>query len=190
MTTALIIVDVQNDFTEGGALAVKGGNVTAAAITEHVRHNRSRYATIVASRDWHSPNGDNDGHFASKPNMVTTWPPHCVQGTTGAAYNPALETSLIDVQVYKGDGTPAYSAFEGTTPGGATLLDVLHRANIDAVHIVGIATDHCVRATALDAVANGFAVSVLSDLCVGVSPTTTIAAVAEMSAAGVDVTVA
>ena len=190
MTTALIIVDVQNDFTEGGSLAVKGGNVTATAITAHVRQNPGRYATVIASRDWHSPTGDNGGHFASKPDMTTTWPVHCVQGTTGAAYNPAIETSLIDVQIYKGDGVPAYSAFEGTTPGGASLLDVLVKAKVDAVDIVGIATDHCVRATALDAIANGLRVNVLSNLCVGVNPATTIAALAEMSAAGVNVTFA
>lgn len=187
MTNALIVVDVQNDFTEGGSLGVKGGNVTAASITDYIRTHKSGYSLVIASRDWHSPDGDNGGHFADKPDRVTTWPRHCVQGTTGAAYNPALESELIDVQIYKGDGKPAYSAFEGNTPGGATLDEVLTTAKVRHIDIVGIATDHCVRATALDAVAKGCTVTVLVDLCVGVMPDTSIAAVAEMVAAGVNI---
>ena len=187
MTNVLIVVDVQNDFTEGGSLGVKGGNVTAASITAFIRAHKSGYTRVIASRDWHSPDGDNGGHFAAIPDMVTTWPPHCVQGTAGAAYNPALESELIDVQVYKGDGRPAYSAFEGNTPGGASLHDVLRKAKATHLDIVGIATDYCVRATALDAIAKGYTVTVLADLCVGVAPITTIAAVAEMSAAGVNI---
>jgi len=187
MANVLIVVDVQNDFTEGGSLGVKGGNVTAASITEYIRARKSHYAQVIASRDWHSPDGDNGGHFAAKPDRVTTWPRHCVQGTTGAAYNPALESELIDVQIYKGDGKPAYSAFEGHTPGGASLDGVLRKAKARHLDIVGIATDHCVRATALDAIAKGYTVTVLVDLCVGVSPDTTIAAVAEMAAAGVNI---
>lgn len=187
MTNALIVVDVQNDFTEGGSLGVKGGNVTAASITDYIRTHKSGYSLVIASRDWHSPDGDNGGHFADKPDRVTTWPRHCVQGTTGAAYNPALESELIDVQIYKGDGKPAYSAFEGNTPGGATLDEVLTTATARHIDIVGIATDHCVRATALDAVAKGYTVTVLVDLCVGVMPDTSIAAIAEMVAAGVNI---
>ena len=182
---ALLVVDVQNDFTEGGSLAVKGGNVTATAIADYVRGNRGKYAVIIASRDWHSPNGDNGGHFAAKPDGVSTWPPHCVQGTTGAAYNPAIQTALIDVQIYKGDGVPAYSAFEGQTPGGATLDDVVKRAGVTHIDIVGIATDYCVRATALDGQRAGYAITVISDLCVGVSSDSSIAAIREMADAGV-----
>ncbi len=185
---ALLIVDVQNDFTEGGSLAVKGGNVTATAITDFVRENRGEYSLIIASRDWHSPTGDNGGHFAAKPDGVTTWPPHCVQGTTGAAYNPAIETSLIDVQIYKGDGVPAYSAFEGQTPGGAPLDGVLKKAGVSNVDIVGIATDYCVRATALDAQRAGYAVRVFSNLCVGVNTDSSIAAIREMADAGITIT--
>lgn len=182
---ALLVVDVQNDFTEGGSLAVKGGNVTATAIADYVRENRGLYALILASRDWHSPSGDNGGHFAAKPDKVTTWPPHCVQGTPGAAYNPAIETALIDVQIYKGDGVPAYSAFEGQTPGGAHLDDVLKKAGVTHIDLVGIATDHCVRATALDGQRAGYAVTVFSDLCVGVSGDSSIAAIREMADAGI-----
>lgn len=184
MPTALLVIDVQNDFTEGGSLAVKGGNRTAAAITDFIRASKSSYALVVASRDWHSPDGDNGGHFAAKPNFVDTWPVHCVEGTPGAAYNPALESSLIDVQVYKGSGSPAYSAFEASTPGGTELIDVLRKHKVSAVDIVGIATDHCVRATALDARKAGLSVTVLLDKCVGVAPDTTIAAVNEMREAG------
>jgi nicotinamidase/pyrazinamidase len=183
--TALIIIDVQNDFTEGGSLAVKGGNRTAAVITEYVLATRGNYEHVIASRDWHSPNGDNGGHFASKPDYLTTWPVHCVEGTPGAAYNPALRTDLIDVQVYKGNGSPAYSAFEASTPGGTPLADVLTKSGVTEIELVGIATDHCVRATALDGVAAGFGVTVLLDKCVGVGTTTTMAAVNEMRAAGV-----
>lgn len=187
MTRALLVIDVQNDFTEGGSLAVKGGNVTAAAITEFLRANRSRYAVVIASRDWHSPDSDNGGHFSSKPDKVETWPPHCVQGTTGSAYNPALETSFIDVQIYKGDGTPAYSAFEGSTPGGANLAAVLAKHGVDQIDIVGIATDYCVRATALDGRSAGYSVTVLADLCVGVGTDSSIAAIREMAEAGVTI---
>lgn len=182
---ALLVIDVQNDFTEGGSLAVKGGNVTATAIADYVRGRRGHYSLVIASRDWHSSTGDNGGHFAAKPDRVSTWPPHCVQGTTGAAYNPAIETSLIDVQIYKGDGVPAYSAFEGQTPGGATLDAVLAKAGVSHIDIVGIATDHCVRATALDGLKAGYAVTVLSNLCVGVSPDSSIAAIREMADAGI-----
>ena len=187
MTRALLVIDVQNDFTEGGSLAVRGGNVTAAAITEFIRSNRSGYTVVIASRDWHSPDGDNGGHFSSKPDKVETWPPHCVQGTTGAAYNPALETSYIDVQIYKGDGTPAYSAFEGSTPGGAKLTEVLAKHGVDQLDLVGIATDYCVRATALDGRSAGFGVTVLADLCVGVDTDSSIAAIREMAEAGVTI---
>jgi nicotinamidase/pyrazinamidase len=182
---ALLVIDVQNDFTEGGSLAVKGGNVTATAITAYARDHRDQYALIIASRDWHSPTGDNGGHFAAKPDWVSTWPPHCVQGTTGAAYNPAIETALIDVQIYKGDGVPAYSAFEGLTPGGATLDSVLAKARVSHIDIVGIATDHCVRATALDGLQAGYEVTVFSNLCVGVSPDSSIVAIREMADAGI-----
>ncbi len=187
MTNVLIVVDVQNDFTEGGPLGVKGGNLTATSITAFIRAHKSGYSRVIASRDWHSPDGDNGGHFAAKPDMVTTWPRHCVRGTTGSAYNPALESELIDVQVYKGDGSPAYSAFEGNTPGGASLHDVLRTAKASRIDIVGIATDHCVRATALDAVDKGYSVTVVADLCVGVDQVASIKAMAEMAAAGVHI---
>lgn len=189
MPRALLIIDVQNDFTEGGALGVDGGAAVAAAITAHVRAHADDYALVVASRDWHDATGDNGGHFATDapPNFVTTWPVHCVAGSTGAEYHPAIDASLIDVHVRKGQGVPAYSIFEGTTDESGTLVELLDERGIDEVDVVGIATDHCVRASALDALAAGRRVRVLSDLVAGVAPDPSAAALAEIVAAGGEV---
>jgi nicotinamidase/pyrazinamidase len=189
MPRALLIIDVQNDFTEGGALGVDGGAAVAAAITAHTRTHADEYALVVASRDWHDATGDNGGHFATDaaPNFVTTWPVHCVAGSTGAEYHPAIDASLIDVHVRKGQGVPAYSIFEGTTDEGGTLVGLLDERDIDAVDVVGIATDHCVRASALDALAAGRSARVLSDLVAGVAPDPSAAALAEIVAAGGEV---
>lgn len=189
MPRALLIIDVQNDFTEGGALGVDGGAAVAAAITAHVRAHADDYALVVASRDWHDAAGDNGGHFATDapPNFVTTWPVHCVAGSTGAEYHRAIDASLIDVHVRKGQGVPAYSIFEGTTDESGTLVELLDERGIDVVDVVGIATDHCVRASALDALAAGRRVRVLSDLVAGVAPDPSAAALAEIVAAGGEV---
>lgn len=189
MPRALLIIDVQNDFTEGGALGVDGGAAVAAAITAHVRAHADDYALVVASRDWHDAAGDNGGHFATDapPNFVTTWPVHCVAGSTGAEYHRAIDASLIDVHVRKGQGVPAYSIFEGTTDESGTLVELLDERGIDEVDVVGIATDHCVRASALDALAAGRRVRVLSDLVAGVAPDPSAAALAEIVAAGGEV---
>jgi nicotinamidase/pyrazinamidase len=186
MTRALVIVDVQNDFTEGGALGVEGGADTAARITTFLRHHADEYDLIVASRDWHDADGVNGGHFAvdAEPDFVTTWPQHCVAGTFGAEYHPDLDTESIDLHVRKGQGTPAYSAFEGTTDDGRLLGKVLTEARVHAVDVVGIATDHCVRATALDGIAAGLDVFVFTDLVAGVAPEPSRAALAEIVAAG------
>ncbi|MEY4457612.1 MAG: hypothetical protein RIS25_205 [Actinomycetota bacterium] len=183
-TRALLIVDVQNDFTEGGSLAVDGGAVTAARITEHVHANRDNYALIVASRDWHNTDDTNGGHFSDTPDWVDTWPRHCVAGTAGADYHPALDTSAIDVHIFKGQGVPAYSAFEGFTDGGETLAGVLTDRGITELDVVGIATDHCVRASALDALGEGLTVNVIAGLAVGVAPESSIAAIGAIVAAG------
>lgn len=212
MSRALLIVDVQNDFCEGGALGVDGGNAVAAGVTELLRNaggagtaagtgtvaapgaaefsgDNGGYALVVASRDWHEATGDNGGHFAVEgedPDYASTWPRHCVQGTEGAAYHPALDVDRIDLHVRKGMGTPAYSAFEGVTNAGGTLADALAEAGIDALDAVGIATDHCVRASVLDALQAGLSVRVLTDLIAGVAPDTSVAALKEMSAAGAE----
>lgn len=189
MPRALLIIDVQNDFTEGGALGVEGGAAVAAAITAHARVRADDYALVVASRDWHDAANDNGGHFAmdAAPDFVKTWPVHCVAGSPGADYHPALDTALIDLHVRKGQGVPAYSIFEGTTDDGRSFVAALDELGIDEVDVVGIATDHCVRASALDALAGGRRVRVLSDLVAGVAPGPSAAALAEIVAAGGEV---
>ncbi|MGZ8178431.1 isochorismatase family protein [Williamsia sp. SKLECPSW1] len=186
MTTALLIVDVQNDFTEGGALGVVGGSAVAEGVTDLLTSHRDDYALVVASRDWHDADSDNGGHFAldGEPNYTTTWPIHCVAGTPGAEYHPAFDTSSVDVEIYKGRGEPAYSAFEGATADGVALADILRDNGIGSVEVVGLATDHCVRASALDAIGAGVTVRVRRDLVAGVSADTSAAALREMADAG------
>ncbi len=186
MTRALVIVDVQNDFTEGGALGVQGGAAVAAAITEHLREHPDDYDVVIASRDWHDADNDNGGHFAldGEPDFVTTWPPHCMAGTDGAEYHPDIDTGLIDIHVRKGQGVPAYSIFEGTTDDGRRLVTALDELGVTDVDVVGIATDYCVLASARDALAAGRSVRVLSDLVAGVAPETSAAALRDLAAAG------
>ena len=187
MTRALLIVDVQNDFTEGGALGVDGGAAVARRITEHLAARRGDYALVAASRDWHHGDDDNGGHFATgaDPDYTVTWPVHCVGGTDGAAYHPDLDTSGVDVHVKKGQGKPAYSAFEGVSEDGRSLAEVLAERGVTDLDVVGIATDYCVRASALDALESGWRVRVLADLVAGVAPTTSAAALEELRAVGV-----
>jgi nicotinamidase/pyrazinamidase len=186
MTTALFVIDVQNDFTEGGALAVSGGASVAARVTDHLRRDRARYDVVVASRDWHDDQGDNGGHFSAEPDFVDSWPPHCVRGTTGAEYHPDLDASLVDEHVLKGTGTPAYSIFEAATEAGESLVDLVARHGVTDVDVVGLATDHCVRASALDAARAGLRVRVLTDLVAGVAPGPSAAALDELRAVGVE----
>src|SRR4051794_940798 len=190
MRRALLIVDVQNDFTEGGALGVDGGAAVAARITEYLQRHADDYDVVIASRDWHDGHNDNAGHFAvdAPPDFVQTWPPHCVSGTPGADYHPALDTSRIGVHIRKGQGRPAYSVFEGMADDGSPMPEVLARHDVSAVDVVGIATDYCVRASALDAVDFGASVRVLGDLVAGVAPATSAAALEELRGAGIDVT--
>jgi nicotinamidase/pyrazinamidase len=183
----LLIVDVQNDFCEGGALAVQGGKAVAEGITRRLAHHATDYAVIVASRDWHSAKGDNGGHFASEgdqPNFTTTWPVHCVEGTAGADYHPSLDQAAITHHIKKGQGVAAYSMFEGRADDGRTVTDILRLAGVKKVDIVGIATDHCVRASAVDALGEGFEVVILQDLVAAVSPDAGDSALAELENAG------
>jgi len=186
MSRALIVVDVQNDFTEGGALAVTGGARVAQAVTEHLRRSGGRYVLVVASRDWHAADGDNGGHFSAEPDWVDSWPVHCVAGTPGADYHPALDATLVDVHVTKGTGSPAYSVFEGVTGDGSSAAEALASRGVDEVDVVGLATDHCVRASALDAARSGLRVRVLTDLVAGVGAESSAAALDELRAAGVE----
>ena len=191
MTRALFVIDVQNDFTEGGALPVQGGAAVAAGVTDYLRAHPDDYDVVFASRDWHHGDADNGGHFAApgaEPDFVDTWPRHCVGGEPGAEYHPALDTTLIDVHVRKGQGKPAYSIFEGTTEAGGSLADALDDLGVTDVDVVGLATDHCVRASALDAIAAGRHVRVLTDLVAGVAPAPSEAALTELAAAGADIT--
>ena len=166
---ALIVVDVQNDFTEGGSLAVTGGAAVARAITEHVHAHREDYVAVVGTRDWHVDPGH---HFAEHPNYVDTWPPHCVVGTPGADSHPAIDVPSVDAWFTKGEHSAAYSGFEGATDSGGRRVGLgawLRERSVEAVDVVGIATDHCVRATALDAAAEGFDTRVLIDLTAAVA---------------------
>jgi nicotinamidase/pyrazinamidase len=177
---ALIVVDVQNDFCEGGSLAVAGGAAVAAAISGHVR--TASYDHVVATRDHHIDPG---AHFSATPDFVDSWPPHCRSGTPGASFHPDLDVAPIEAVFSKGEHAAAYSGFEGAEPGGTGLADWLRTRGVDTVEVVGIATDHCVRATALDAAQAGFATTVLLDLCAGVVPETTERALAQLRTAGV-----
>lgn len=190
MTRALFIVDVQNDFTEGGALAVAGGDAVAAGITGFLAEHAHDYALIAASRDWHDGDNDNGGHFALPPNepdYVDTWPVHCVAGSDGAAYDPLLDTEPITHHLYKGQGKPDYSLFQGVTPEGSTATDLIAAHGVTDIDIVGIATDHCVRASALDALGAGVRVRVLRTLTAGVAPESSAAALAELADAGAEI---
>ncbi|MEA1262814.1 isochorismatase family protein [Microbacterium sp. STF-2] len=186
MSRALLIVDVQNDFTEDGALAVAGGDAVAAAVTAFLAAHTGDYAVIIASRDWHDADGDNGGHFADGPDYVDSWPVHCVAGTTGAAYDPLLATDAVTHHVLKGQGRPAYSMFEGQTEAGETVGAILAAAGVLSADVVGLATDHCVRASALDAIAHGVRVRILTDLVAGVAAETSDAALAELVHAGAE----
>ncbi|WP_043616177.1 nicotinamidase [Nonomuraea candida] len=179
MGTALIIVDVQNDFCEGGSLPVAGGSEVAAAITRHVADHG--YDHVVATRDHHISPGS---HFSDTPDYVSTWPAHCVAGTPGADFHPAFDVSGVEEVFSKGAYEAAYSGFEGASGDGVSLADWLGERGVREVDVVGIATDHCVRATVLDAVKHGLAVRVLLDLTAGVDPTSVEAALAEMAQAG------
>lgn len=189
-TRALIVVDVQNDFVEGGSLGVDGGRDVARGISRHLAEHAADYAAVVASRDWHDAEGTNGGHFhapGEDPDFVATWPVHCVSTTEGSDYAPELDTGAITHHVRKGMGEPAYSAFEGVTDDGRRLADVLRELGVTEVEVTGIATDYCVRATALDARRAGFGVRLLEGLHAGVAPESSAAALAEMADAGVSV---
>lgn len=167
MSRALVIVDVQNDFCEGGSLAVDGGNQVARDISSYLSNHGKEYDLVIATRDWHKPDSDNGGHISADPDFVDTWPPHCIAGTHGAEYHPELwleEERYPHDEVRKGNGFPAYSGFEGVNDAGKTLRDVLNGANITDIDVVGLAFDYCVKATALDAREAGFGVRVIEDL--------------------------
>ena len=197
MTSALLIVDVQNDFIEGGALAVTGGEKVALRLAEALDRNEHNedFAfpdIIITSQDWHINPGN---HWAENPDYVDTWPVHCAAETEGAAIRKELADAIErrvkagarHIEIVKGEYEAAYSAFEGRAKNGAlkTLTHILHELDVDAVEVVGIATDHCVKASVLDAVAMGFRTYVLTDFIAGVDEKRSEEALIEMGKAGV-----
>ncbi|HET6963729.1 MAG TPA: isochorismatase family protein [Acidimicrobiales bacterium] len=188
MARALIVVDVQKDFCEGGSLAVNGGTATAARITSYMQSCRGTYDAVVASRDWHVDPGTHFAPAGQAPDYSDSWPRHCEAGTEGAEWHPHLLLPDAAVVVSKGERSAAFSAFEGVTHDHMTLADLLRSGGIDAVDVVGIATSFCVKRTALDAIRIGFQTRVLAGLTADVDPEETPATLEELAAAGVDIT--
>jgi len=182
---ALIIVDVQNDFCEGGSLAVAGGAAVARAISGLLAGGGAGYDHVVATKDFHVDPGS---HFSDHPDYADSWPPHCVAGTTGADFHPNLDTAAVEAVFRKGAHAAAYSGFEGFDDAGTPLADWLRGRSVDQVDVVGIATDYCVHATAADAARMGFPTRVLLDLTAGVAPESTAKAIEDLRAAGVSLT--
>jgi len=178
---ALIVVDVQNDFCEGGSLAVTGGAALASAISAYLADGAD-YHHVVATQDFHIDPGD---HFSDRPDYSSSWPPHCLAGTTGAQFHPDLDSDRFDAVFRKGAYDAGYSGFEGIDGSGTPLADWLTQHDVDQVDVVGIATDHCVRATAEDALQAGLATRVLLDLTAGVGEESTAVAIRALQAAGV-----
>ncbi len=188
MKQALIVVDVQNDFCEGGSLPVAGGAKVASDIAVLLHHWSRKdpqapgYELVVATKDHHVDPGD---HWSAEPDFVDSWPVHCEVGTDGEAFHPNLDPQPFDAVFLKGEHQAAYSGFEGHDRQGVTLGDWLRGHEVDRVDVCGLATDYCVRATALDAVAQGFGTRLLTDLCAGVASESTERALREMREAGV-----
>src|SRR5690554_6070828 len=178
---ALLVVDVQPTFCEGGALGVEGGNAVAEAIARFVAEHRGDYDLVVTTQDWHIDPG---AHFSETPDFVDSWPPHGVAGTAEAELHPALADLAPDASVKKGAYEAAYSGFEGVDPEGRSLAEILTRAAVTEVDVVGIAESHCVKATAIYAISLGLSVRVFTDLTVPVSPELGEAAREEMVAHG------
>lgn len=186
MTRALFIIDVQNDFTEGGALGVQGGSSVAVRVSELLAAHPEEYLWVFASRDWHNIDGDNGGHFArdTTPDFATTWPVHCVAGTQGAEYHPSLTLPENTIHIRKGQGEPGYSIFDGVSEDGVKTGELLIAHGVTDVDVAGLATDFCVRASVLDALEHGQHVRLFTDLIAGVAPEQSEAALGEMAHAG------
>jgi nicotinamidase/pyrazinamidase len=179
---ALIVVDVQRDFCEGGSLAVAGGAAVAASIADLLNGDHP-YDHVVATRDHHIDPG---GHFSRTPDFVDSWPRHCEVGTPGVEFHDALTFRDFGAVFDKGEYAAAYSGFEGTSADGTSLADWLRAHDVEQVDVCGIATDYCVRATALDAAHNGFRTTVLLDLTAAVAPERLETTLSDLADAGVD----
>ena len=198
---ALIVVDVQPTFCEGGELGVEGGNAVAERIADFVNAHRNDYAYIATTQDWHIEPGR---HFSATPDFVDTWPPHGIAGTDNAKLHPAISALGIKHHFKKGQYQAAYSGFEGIedntdriqtreefedlVKAGNTLEHALTQAGIDHVDVVGIAESHCVKETALDAKKLGYPTTVYTDLTVPVSEDQGAAARRELTAASIELT--
>ncbi len=180
---ALIVVDVQRDFCEGGSLAVAGGAGLAGAISDYLA-DRADYGHVVATQDYHIDPGD---HFSDHPDYISSWPPHCRAGSSGADFHPDLGTDRFEAVFRKGAYDAGYSGFDGADDSGTPLADWLRQRGVDDVDIVGIATDHCVRRTAEDATRAGLATRVLVDLTAGTGERSKAAAIEALRAAGVTI---
>ena len=178
---ALLIIDVKNDFCEGGSLAVTGATAVVGKINALLASDHG-YDHVVATKDYHVDPGS---HFAEEPDFVSSWPVHCVAHTSGAYFHPELNTAAVEAVFHKGAYAAAYSGFEGRL-NGVSLADWLRSREVDEVDVVGIATDYCVRATADDAVRSGLGTRVLLDLTAGVAADSTAEAMAELRRAGVE----
>jgi nicotinamidase/pyrazinamidase len=184
-TRALIVVDVQPTFCEGGELGVDGGHQVADDVAAYAAGHRDRYDLVVTTQDWHIDPGE---HFSDTPDFVTSWPVHGVADSANAQLHPALADLAADVTVTKGQYDHGYSGFDGADADGRRLVDVLRDADVSTVDVVGLAESHCVKHTALDAVRLGFATRVLTDLTAPVSPELGRQAREELAAAGVELT--
>lgn len=195
---ALLIVDVQNDFCEGGSLGVEGGHAVAERINGYLRDHLHEYAVVVASMDDHEADSTNEGHIAlppDQPDFVDSWPPHCIQGTEGQDLHEQIwdvltyvgMTEVPVILVRKGQGIPAYSAFEGTTDADKSLQETLERYEVSEIDAVGIATDYCVKESVLDALEADFDVTVLLEMTAGVDPERSKAAVTQMTERGAEI---
>ncbi|MBW9205932.1 isochorismatase family protein [Mumia sp. zg.B17] len=182
MSRALVVVDVQKDFCEGGSLAVSGGAAVAERVARLVADGG--YDLVVATKDHHIDPG---AHFSDQPDYVDSWPPHCVVGTDGNELHAPLTADMFAAVFEKGQFDAAYSGFEGKATTGDGLEDWLRARDVDTVDIVGIATDYCVRATALDAAARGFGTRVLMDLTAPVAAANLDKTRSDFDAAGVTV---
>lgn len=180
---ALVVVDVQPTFCEGGELGVEGGNAVAEHVAAYIKEHRDRYDAILTTQDWHIDPGE---HFSDDPDYVNSWPPHGVADTPNAALHPALADIDADGHVKKGQYDHGYSGFDGADETGRSLETILTDAGIGAIDVVGLAESHCVKHTALDARRHGLATRVITDLTAPVSPGQGETARVEMRGAGVD----
>ncbi|MCC7369352.1 MAG: bifunctional nicotinamidase/pyrazinamidase [Chloroflexi bacterium] len=180
--SALVIIDVQNDFCPGGSLPVADGDKVVPVINAYAEAFAKAGCLVVADRDWHP---SDTSHFATNGGA---WPVHCVQDTPGAAYHPDLKLPAGAVHIRKGmrNDEDAYSGFEGRDGDGTLLASILEQHGVKTIYVGGLATDYCVRATVLDGLKAGFQVKLIQDGCraVNIQPTDGEAAIREMAEAG------